>query len=206
MIERPSPNPSNANAAMELGRLPIGTPRHIRAAVSCAVTALLLGLAACGGNDDDAPAVATGQSVINATNADRVALEAILSFALAIGKVSRLPSDDFVLDRVPASAAVRTRLLRAAPTGGALRPLAESINKTLCETSGSLTRNVSQAVERKLTVGDFAELQFDACVQSGKESVGKARETITAVNATQSIFEAHGEWTGFGTTQGVNIR
>lgn len=61
-------------------------------------------------------------------------------------------------------------------------------------------RVLRQAVERKLPVGACAELQLDACVQSDTEAVGKARDTITAVNATQSIFEAHGEWTGFGKT------
>jgi spore coat protein U-like protein len=64
---------------------------------------------------------------------------------------------------------------------------------------------LSQATERKLAVGDFAEVQFDACVQETFESVGKAREVVTAVNATQTIFQAHGELTGFGNTDATGV-
>ena len=105
-----------------------------------------------------------------------------------------------VLDGVVSTAAAKSKLLRKLPTGGGIRPLAVSSSSAPCATSGQSTITLLQATERKLTAGDFAEVQFDACVQETFESAGKAREVVTAVNATQTIFQAHGELTSFGNT------
>jgi hypothetical protein len=199
MIDRPSSDASRATAAVQPGGLPRLGRCH-RPAVHWAAAALALGLAACGG-DDDAPAAAATNLAINAANADRVAGEAIHSFGLAVGGLDSVVADNFVLEGVPATAALKTRLLRAAPAGGGFRPQAVSSSTSApCATSGQSTITLSQAAARKLAVGDFAEVQFDACVQIALESVGKAREVVTAVNATQTVFEAHGELTGFGST------
>jgi hypothetical protein len=133
---------------------------------------------------------------INAANADRVAGEVIHGIGLTVSGLDSQAADNFVLDGVPATAAVKSGLLRRPPTGSGIRPQAVSSRSAPCTS----TITLSQAAERKLAVGDFAEVQFDACVQIALESIGKVREVVTAVNATQTIFQAHGELTGFGST------
>lgn len=203
MIDHPSPDTTRATARVAPGHTPEGLPRLQRGhrpAVHWAAAVLVLGLAACGGDDDDAPAAATDLA-INAANADRVAGEVIQGLGLTLSGLDSVVADNFVLDGVPATAVVKSRLLRKLPSGGGIRPQAVSSSSSApCATSGQSTITLSQATERKLTVGDFAEVQFDACVQVALESVGKAREVVTAVNAAQTNFQAHGELTGFGGT------
>ena len=184
---------------------PARPQRRLRPAIPWATAALVVGLAACGGGNDEEQAAATDLA-LNAANAERVAGEAVHSLPVTVKGLSSLVSKQFVLERVQAAAAMRATQLRTMPKGGTTRPQAVTNSSSPCTTSGQSTVTVSQAVERKLTVGDFADQQFDACVQSGIESAGKARETVTAVSATQSIFEARGELTGFGSTEaGVSV-
>lgn len=194
MIDSPSPGSP---------RTPGGLPRlrqpHLPA-LQWVAAAVVLGLAACGGNDDTAAPPAVTDLAINAANAERVAGEAIHSFGLTAAGLASQVANNLVLDGAPAAAAVTSSLLRMAPKGGEFRPQAVSSSSKPCTVSGKITITVSQAVARKLAVGDFVETQLDACVQAVRESVGKAREVVTAVNATQTVFQAHGELTGFGDT------
>jgi hypothetical protein len=205
MVECPCPPPNHhieggaQNHRPACPKQPQSSP-HWAASVTAA--ALILGLTACGGNDDTPsppPAVGTEQA-INTTNATQVAGEALHSILLPMGGFDSLVESNFIFIAAPPSTSVRAKLLRLASAAGKVQPQAAVSVNTACGTNGQLRRTVSQAVQGKLTVGDFAEVQFDACVQDGVESVGKGREVVTAVNDSQRSFTVQGELTGFGSS------